>query len=185
MSFFKNLARTFNTPAELQFGDVYVTDTGKNVPLSWTASKPGLFNGVSPTTLLNDDQALQITKKIHQDYYSRFDYNAPKNQSTDIIWKPHNVDFNKPDARFSGDCDDYAMTTARALMQAGVPRERLGLAVAEQKGGVQHIVTTVNSGGRTYIVDNQNKEVIPYDKAGYFWKLGVNLGKPDVWYKFK
>ena len=185
MSFFKNLASNFRSSKELTFGDVFVSDTGKNAPLAWFASKPGLFNGVSPTQTLDDVRALEIAQKIHKDYLSRFDYIAPKNQSTDIIWKPHTVDFSKPDARFAGDCDDYAMTTARALLAAGVPREKLGLAVGEQRGGQQHIVTTLNSGGRTYIIDNQRDEVVTYDKPGYFWKLGVNLGKPDVWHKFK
>ena len=74
--------------------------------------------------------------------------------------------WNYPDDGY-GDCEDYVLLKRRMLMQAGWPREALLITVVRDKKGDGHAVLTVKTNRGEFILDNQEAEILPWNKTGY------------------
>jgi len=70
-----------------------------------------------------------------------------------------------PTAR--GDCEDYALLKRHMLMQAGWPREALLITVVRDKNDEGHAVLTVKTNLGEFILDNQEPQVLAWNKTGY------------------
>jgi predicted transglutaminase-like cysteine proteinase len=66
-----------------------------------------------------------------------------------------------------GDCEDYALLKRRMLMQAGWPREALLMTVVRDKKGDGHAVLTVKTNRGEFILDNQETQILAWNKTGY------------------
>ena len=80
-----------------------------------------------------------------------------------------------------GDCEDYVLLKRRMLMQAGWPREALLITVVRDKKGDGHAVLTVKTNKGEFILDNQESEILPWNKTGYRFVKRQSQSDPNVW----
>jgi predicted transglutaminase-like cysteine proteinase len=66
-----------------------------------------------------------------------------------------------------GDCEDYALLKRHMLIQAGWPREALLMTVVRDKKDEGHAVLTVKTDRGEFILDNQEAQVLAWNKTGY------------------
>lgn len=88
--------------------------------------------------------------------------------------------WNYPDDG-KGDCEDYVLLKRRMLMQAGWPREALLITVVRDKKGDGHAVLTVKTNRGEFILDNQEGEVLPWNKTGYRFVKRQSQSDPNTW----
>jgi len=80
-----------------------------------------------------------------------------------------------------GDCEDYVLLKRRILMQAGWPREALLITVVRDKKGDGHAVLTVKTDKGEFILDNQEADILPWNKTGYRFVKRQSQSNPNVW----
>lgn len=80
-----------------------------------------------------------------------------------------------------GDCEDYVLLKRRMLMQAGWPREALLITVVRDKKGDGHAVLTVKTNKGEFILDNQESEIVSWNKTGYRFVKRQSQSDPNVW----
>jgi predicted transglutaminase-like cysteine proteinase len=88
--------------------------------------------------------------------------------------------WNYPDDR-QGDCEDYVLLKRRMLMQAGWPREALLITVVRDKKGDGHAVLTVKTNRGEFVLDNQESQVLPWNKTGYRFVKRQSQSDPNTW----
>lgn len=88
--------------------------------------------------------------------------------------------WNYPDDGY-GDCEDYVLLKRRMLMQAGWPREALLITVVRDKKGDGHAVLTVKTNRGEFILDNQESEVLAWNKTGYRFVKRQSQSDPNMW----
>jgi predicted transglutaminase-like cysteine proteinase len=80
-----------------------------------------------------------------------------------------------------GDCEDYVLLKRRMLMQAGWPREALLITVVRDKKGDGHAVLTVKTNRGEFILDNQEAEILSWNKTGYKFVKRQSQSDPNAW----
>jgi predicted transglutaminase-like cysteine proteinase len=80
-----------------------------------------------------------------------------------------------------GDCEDYVLLKRRMLMQAGWPREALLITVVRDKKNDGHAVLTVKTNHGEFILDNQEAEVLAWNKTGYRFVKRQSQSNPNNW----
>jgi predicted transglutaminase-like cysteine proteinase len=80
-----------------------------------------------------------------------------------------------------GDCEDYVLLKRKMLMQAGWPREALLITVVRDKKGEGHAVLTVKTNRGEFILDNQESEVLAWNKTGYKFVKRQSQSDQNVW----
>ncbi len=88
--------------------------------------------------------------------------------------------WNYPDDG-KGDCEDYVLLKRRMLMQAGWPREALLITVVRDKKNEGHAVLTVKTNRGEFILDNQESEILPWNKTGYRFIKRQSQTDPNLW----
>jgi predicted transglutaminase-like cysteine proteinase len=88
--------------------------------------------------------------------------------------------WNYPDDG-KGDCEDYVLLKRRMLMQAGWPREALLITVVRDKRGDGHAVLTVKTDRGEFILDNQEAEVLAWNKTGYRFVKRQSQSDQNAW----
>ena len=88
--------------------------------------------------------------------------------------------WNYPDDGY-GDCEDYVLLKRRMLMQAGWPREALLITVVRDKKGDGHAVLTVKTNRGEFILDNQEAQILPWNKTGYHFVKRQSQSDPNTW----
>jgi predicted transglutaminase-like cysteine proteinase len=88
--------------------------------------------------------------------------------------------WNYPDDG-KGDCEDYVLLKRRMLMQAGWPREALLITVVRDKRGDGHAVLTVKTDRGEFILDNQEAQILPWNKTGYQFVKRQSQSDPNTW----
>ncbi len=88
--------------------------------------------------------------------------------------------WNYPDDGY-GDCEDYVLLKRRILMQAGWPREALLITVVRDKKDEGHAVLTVKTNRGEFILDNQEAQILPWNKTGYHFVKRQSQSDPNVW----
>ena len=80
-----------------------------------------------------------------------------------------------------GDCEDYVLLKRRMLMQAGWPREALLITVVRDKKNDGHAVLTVKTDHGEFILDNQEAEILAWNRTGYRFVKRQSQGDPNTW----
>ena len=80
-----------------------------------------------------------------------------------------------------GDCEDYALLKRKMLVQAGWPREALLMTVVRDKKGEGHAVLTVKTNRGEFILDNQEAEVLAWNKTGYKFVKRQSQADQNTW----
>lgn len=88
--------------------------------------------------------------------------------------------WNLPDDGY-GDCEDYVLLKRKMLMQAGWPREALLITVVRDKKGEGHAVLTVKTNRGEFILDNQEAEVLAWNKTGYKFVKRQSQTDQNLW----
>ena len=81
----------------------------------------------------------------------------------------------------AGDCEDYVLLKRKMLMQAGWPREALLITVVRDKKGEGHAVLTVKTNRGEFILDNQETEVLAWNKTGYKFVKRQSQSDQNLW----
>jgi predicted transglutaminase-like cysteine proteinase len=69
----------------------------------------------------------------------------------------------------NGDCDDFALTKRKALIDAGLPVAALRIAMVLTDAKEQHAVLTVTTDRGDFVLDNLSDEVRPWAALRYTW----------------
>ena len=80
-----------------------------------------------------------------------------------------------------GDCEDYALLKRHMLMQAGWPREALLITVVRDKKGDGHAVLTVKTNRGEFILDNQEAQILAWNKTGYRFVKRQSQSDQNAW----
>jgi predicted transglutaminase-like cysteine proteinase len=68
-----------------------------------------------------------------------------------------------------GDCEDYALTKRKALIEAGLPVAALRLAVVLTPSRERHAILTVATDRGDFVMDNFSDQVRPWTDVSYTW----------------
>lgn len=80
-----------------------------------------------------------------------------------------------------GDCEDIALTKMQLLAAAGIPREDMILTIARDLvRNADHAVLIVRYGGRYYMLDNANDEVLDASFS-YDYRPILSFGSNQTW----
>lgn len=80
-----------------------------------------------------------------------------------------------------GDCDDYAVTKRKDLIDAGFPAPALRLAVVDTPRDVRHAVLTVSTDKGDYVLDSLRNDILPWNATGYTWIERQDARRPLAW----
>ena len=69
----------------------------------------------------------------------------------------------------NGDCEDYGIAKFMSLRALGFPQETMRVVVLQDLNlGVAHAVMSIDHGGRTLILDNQIRQVVPHEVIRHY-----------------
>lgn len=81
----------------------------------------------------------------------------------------------------NGDCEDYAISKYATLKRLGIPTDTMRIVVLEDTNlDLAHAVLTVETGGQTYVLDNQVGAVLT-DSAIYHYKPVYSINEHGWW----
>lgn len=80
-----------------------------------------------------------------------------------------------------GDCDDYAVTKRKRLIDAGIPAPALRLAVVISPTAGRHAVLTVTTDKGDFVLDDLTDEIVRWDSTGYSWIERQDAANPMTW----
>lgn len=81
----------------------------------------------------------------------------------------------------AGDCEDFVLEKRRALLEAGVPRSALSIAVVTTYRGMRHAVLVLATDRGDYVLDSLTPWILPWAKAGYRWEERQVAGSTETW----
>jgi predicted transglutaminase-like cysteine proteinase len=68
-----------------------------------------------------------------------------------------------------GDCEDYQLLKRRLLVEAGLPRRALRMAVVVDEKGEGHAVLMVRTDRGDFVLDNKVDTILPWHQTGYVY----------------
>lgn len=109
--------------------------------------------------------------------------NGAIEQRTDIANYGREDFWNTPleDGRHAGDCEDYVLEKERALLEAGVPRRALNIALVTTRWGESHAVLLVSTSEGEYVLDNLSPWIVGWREAPYHWMRRQVNGEAFSW----
>lgn len=80
-----------------------------------------------------------------------------------------------------GDCDDYAVTKRKDLIDAGFPAPALRLAVVYSPQAGRHAVLTVKTDKGDLVLDNLRDDIVSWNATGFVWIERQAASNPMIW----
>ena len=80
-----------------------------------------------------------------------------------------------------GDCEDYALTKRKALIDQGFPQQALRIAVVDTPNNGRHAVLTVATDKGDFVLDNLREEIVSWNATGYTWIERQDPKRPMGW----
>ncbi|MBI3675230.1 MAG: transglutaminase-like cysteine peptidase [Proteobacteria bacterium] len=80
-----------------------------------------------------------------------------------------------------GDCEDYALTKRKILIDAGLPELALRIAVVITPRAVMHAVLVVSTDRGDYVLDNLTSDILPSSEVPYTWIAEQNASDASQW----
>ncbi|MET0531314.1 MAG: transglutaminase-like cysteine peptidase [Microvirga sp.] len=68
-----------------------------------------------------------------------------------------------------GDCEDFQLLKRRILVENGLPRRAMRMAVVIDELGEGHAVLVVRTNRGDYILDNKTSSILPWSRTGYVY----------------
>ncbi|ANL30153.1 transglutaminase-like protein (plasmid) [Rhizobium phaseoli] len=85
----------------------------------------------------------------------------------------------------AGDCEDFALTKRKKLMQLGWSSESLRIAVAITKTGEGHAVLIARTSEGDLVLDNRFNAIKDWRKTDLRWVMAQTADNPKYWAKMK
>ncbi len=82
----------------------------------------------------------------------------------------------------AGDCEDYAVTKRRKLIEHGLPARAIRLAVGLTPDGRGHAVVIVRTRNGDLVLDNRSDAVKRADEVDLVWMKIESADNPKWWY---
>jgi predicted transglutaminase-like cysteine proteinase len=82
----------------------------------------------------------------------------------------------------AGDCNDYAVTKRKDLIDRGFPIPALRLAVAMTPQGVGHTVLIVRTTRGDLVLDNRTADIKTWSQTGLRWLKIESATDPHLWF---
>jgi predicted transglutaminase-like cysteine proteinase len=92
-----------------------------------------------------------------------------------------NLDDGWTIAPASGDCNDYAVTKRRELIENGLPASALRLSATKTASGVGHLVLVVSTTKADIVLDNLSETIRPWQQTDYQWLKIQSATDPRFW----
>ena len=80
-----------------------------------------------------------------------------------------------------GDCKDYALVKQRKLIEAGLPREALLIAIVWTRQNQGHAVLLVRTDKGEFVLDNLSKQVLLWSSTPYDYVKRQTRTNPNAW----
>lgn len=80
-----------------------------------------------------------------------------------------------------GDCDDYAVTKRKDLIEAGLPAQALRLAVVVSQASGRHAVLTIATDKGDFVLDNLASDIRAWRNTDYTWIERQDAANPMRW----
>lgn len=149
-----------------QSGVVYTNDSLEIQLSGWDdycARNPDdpLVANTENTQLSYTAQLMADMQKVQSDIQNRNHYKLDKDQYGQL------EHWTTMQQGGSGDCEDYALTKAAALIDLGYPASAIHIECGITKNGDGHAYLVVQTDQGDYVMDNMYKGVIPYSKITY------------------
>lgn len=130
-------------------------------------------NEIGSDVLAHSKQAIDLLDRVNSDVNASI---APR-------MKNYEVDVSE---RWTlnpsqGDCNDYAVSKRRALVEKGVPAGSMRLAAVKIASGLDHLVLVVSTTKGDYVLDNLAKRVVRWDSLDYRWLKIQSSHDPRLW----
>jgi len=104
----------------------------------------------------------RLAERINSDVNARVTYKSDLEQfDTPEFWVK---------AGQYGDCEDYALAKREALLQAGWPKDKLGLCACYTQLGEGHCVLWVETDKGSFILDNNYAFPVKPSELPYKWE---------------
>lgn len=81
-----------------------------------------------------------------------------------------------------GDCDDYAVTKRRKLIEAGLPARAVRLAIGITPDGQGHAVVIVRTRGADLVLDNRSDAIKRVNEVDLVWVKMESADNPKWWH---
>lgn len=115
---------------------------------------------------LTEDEILDLAIEVNLAVNAAISYRSDIDQwGREEAWSLPISDLEIP----YGDCEDYVLEKRLALIDAGVPRERLSIATVWSRATGAHAVLVVRLANMDYVLDNTNPYVLPVGETMYQW----------------
>jgi predicted transglutaminase-like cysteine proteinase len=118
----------------------------------------------------------------------KFDLLARVNRDTNAAIKPEDdvphygvADYWTIATDGYGDCEDFALTKRKALVDAGLPIAALRLAVVLTPSNERHAILTVATDHGDFVMDNFSDKVLPWTAVHYTWLSRQDAKLPWRW----
>jgi len=80
-----------------------------------------------------------------------------------------------------GDCEDFALTKRKELIDAGLPEKALRIAIVKTWRDELHAVLTVSTDHGDYVLDSRSAEILPWNRTEYRWISRQDANDPRAW----
>jgi len=80
-----------------------------------------------------------------------------------------------------GDCEDYALTKRKTLVDAGLPERALRIGIVVTPRDARHAVLTVATDKGDYVLDSLSDDIVPWNQTGYRWLERQDAANVTQW----
>lgn len=128
----------------------------------------------APTVLALDDRTMQQLAAVNHAVNTAIKPEDDKaHYGRDEFWTIPTDGF--------GDCEDYALTKRKALLEAGLPASALRLAVVYSIKTALHAVLTVATDKGDLVLDNISDAIVPWNATEFTWIMVQDKADPLRW----
>lgn len=106
--------------------------------------------------------------------------NASVNRSIRPVNDPAGTDVWSVDVD-EGDCEDYALTKRKHLLDLGWPSSALRIAVARTAAGEGHAVLVAKTSAGDYVLDNRTSKIKDWRSTDLRWIMIQSQNSPRKW----
>lgn len=125
------------------------------------------------------DKAINPTQTLDDIHHRMLDLYVPDAMGHENRWHDHASEVERGE-KFTGDCEEFATTTAHVLVDAGYAPKDIRIAFV-RAGAEDHLVTLVDTPEGAMSMDNLSDSVWPARQYNYTWIKTMRLSEVGTW----
>ncbi|MEM9975399.1 MAG: transglutaminase-like cysteine peptidase [Pseudomonadota bacterium] len=181
----KRAVRASALAAAMVVGSAPLVEAGSHIVPVKAVDAPAGFHGVcdryvwacaagSGAGAVNERSLMDVAREVNLTMNRRYPEIADDRQyDTAEFWA-------LPTAR-GGDCEDFALAKKQALLERGVPTERLMIATVLDRSQQAHAVLVLRTAAGDMVLDNLTNRILPWEETGYFFLRMQDPNAPATW----